>query len=148
MWESVPMRSIPGSGCRYAPPLLLPAVRVCLLFLVGGCLPISSFAESWTNAAGHAVNATLVDGNRRTVVLRVASGRERRMAIKSLCPADQVRARARLGLPDPPTAAARSRAQSAALPTRAGKLYEAGTFTPSELRRVRHALEAGSRIVR
>jgi len=113
--------------------------RFCFLI----CLLVSSaaFADNWTNAAGHGIEAELVDGDRHTVVLRTSEGRTVRMAMKSLCTSDQVRARKRLKIPGPPTAADRKRTERAALVTRAERLYKAGKLTEAELHRIRRSLD-------
>jgi len=50
-------------------------------------------AETWTNRAGHVINAQLVEVKGDQVILRHTNGRTWRLPLSSLNPADQRRAR-------------------------------------------------------
>ena len=67
------------------------------------------------------------------------------MALKSLSPADQERARRKLGLPSPPSAEQRAQRRWAELENRARGLRKAGLLSEADLARIVAALLAQKR---
>ena len=68
----------------------------CLGFLVLFTIPAS--ADSWTNAAGHGVEARLVSLKKDVVSLQRGKGRPFKMKLSSFCATDQKRIRKHFGL--------------------------------------------------
>ncbi len=84
------VRAVAASGLGPVGPWLS---LLCLGLLAA---PLAN-ADTWTNQAGHVVNARLVAIKGEHVVLEQASGRTIRLRLSSLKPADQQRAREQTG---------------------------------------------------
>ncbi|HBA86040.1 MAG TPA: hypothetical protein DCZ95_18295 [Verrucomicrobia bacterium] len=65
-------------------------------------MTLPTAADTWTNAAGHALEATPVALDGTTITLRIPSGRELRMPLHSFLPEEQRRLKESLGIPDVP----------------------------------------------
>lgn len=120
-------------------------VRLSFLLLAALLLPApSSFAETWTNVAGRAIQAELVGGSAGFVVLKKTDGSRFRMSVKSLCPADQVRAAARLKPASEEAEAGHTgRGGAEQLEKRAFQLRDAGLLDDNEFDMIIEALKKG-----
>ncbi len=67
--------------------------RLLALSLLGGALAGYAELNTWTSSSGFQVNARFIDMDNDQVVLQSAEGRELKIRITLLIPADQVRAR-------------------------------------------------------
>jgi len=68
---------------------------ICIVVSLG----TTALGESWTNAANHAIQATLVARNGQTITLRQVDGSLLKIPLKSLAEMDRARAKKRF--PDP-----------------------------------------------
>ena len=115
------------------------AVAVLIVWLCAVAPP--SLADTWTNAAGHRLEAKLVGGNERTVVFELPGGSGTvRMALASLQASEQARALEtlrRAGILPPVVAKA---APGAGLAQRAQRLQDAGDLDATQNARIQQAL--------
>lgn len=108
-----------------------------LMFIAAAAVP-SARADMWTNAAGRSIEAKLVDGDARKVVLERPDGARLTLSLQSLSPGSRKSAEAQLDKFIPSALAKPSPAAVAA--KRVQLLHEAGQLSDAELQAIRSAL--------
>lgn len=111
------------------------SIRTCI-----ACAALALFcrealrAESWTNSAGHAIEAKLVSSRDSTAVFELPDGKTMTVPLASLSVADQARVRAASRTPAVPAALQVEYAQCERVLQRLAVLQNAGRITETERR--------------
>jgi len=120
-------RAYPRAGLANGPVSGL----LWLFLLVGLGMP-PAFCETWTNAAGHPIDAELKDVIGQTVLLRTPNGKDLRLPLKSLSKADRRHALAATGKTPIPTAVQQAYQHTSAALRRARQFRDGGKITAAE----------------
>ena len=108
------------------------AAGIAVLGALSGGVP-SAQAELWTNAAGHAIEATWVGGDGQTVVLERPTGQRIRLPLLSLSPGARQAAEKRRDAATPPESKKAPAGPTGPVADHARALYAAGQISAEEL---------------
>ena len=122
--------------------LYLWAIVIYLTFLVFLLSGLSVPAGMWTNAAGHAIEAELVGGDKRHAVLQRPNGQQIRLPLASLSPAARRDAAKKIEKLAPDISKETSPESAELVASHARALFRAGRITADELQATLRSLPA------